>query len=108
MCFFYAVPSQGPDNLQATNDGSKSRLFVKWDSIPVDKRNGILLGYHVNHRKSGSLGATKNVSVTGNSLVLTELETYTWYDVRVCGFTAVGDGVCSEVTARTRSYGKFK
>ena len=80
---------------------------MKWESIPVDARNGILLGYHVYHHKSGSSGTTKNVSVTATYTVLTGLETYTLYDIRVCGFTAVGDGFCSEVTARTRSYGKL-
>jgi hypothetical protein len=104
--FSLAVPSEGPRGLQANNEGLKWKLFVKWDDIPVHSRNGILLGYHIYHRKSGSSGTAKNVSVTASNVVLTGLETYTLYDVHVCGFTSVGDGVCSEVTARTRSHGK--
>ena len=79
---------------------------MKWDSVAVDARNGILLGYNVYHQESSVSGTTKNASVTVTYIVLTGLETYTSYDIRVCGFTAVGEGVCSEVTAMTRSHGK--
>ena len=79
---------------------------MKWDSIPVEMRNGILLGYHVYYQESLSSDDIKNATKTTTYVVLTGLETYTSYDIRVCGFTAVGDGVCSEVTALTRSNGR--
>ncbi|XP_028409645.1 uncharacterized protein LOC114532360 [Dendronephthya gigantea] len=97
------VPAVGPGNLYANNDGSKYKLSVKWDSIPIDRRNGILLGYHVYYQTSSSSANTKNKTTVATDVILTGLEIYTSYDIRVCGYTVVGDGVCSKVTARTRS-----
>ena len=105
--FLFAVPAEGPENLYASNDGSKYRLSVKWDSIPIDRRNGILLGYHIYYHTSSSSATSKNETTTATSVMLTGLETYTSYDVRVCGYTVVGDGACSEVAARTRSHSKI-
>ena len=103
----FLVPTEGPQNLYANHGGSKLKLSVKWDSIPIEARNGILLGYHIYYHESVSSAIIKNVSVALTHVVLTELETFTSYDIRVCGFTAVGDGVCSEVTAMTRSDGRL-
>ena len=99
------VPVERPGNLQASHGNSKLKLSVKWDSVPVDVRNGILLGYHVYYHESLSSNDVKNITSTKTYVLLTGLETHTSYDIRVCGFTAAGDGVCSAVTALTRANG---
>ena len=57
------------------------------------------------YHESLSSNDIKNITSTKTNVLLTGLETHTSYDIRVCGFTAVGDGVCSAVTALTRANG---
>ena len=100
-----AAPSEGPPYLQANHEGSKSSLTVKWEGIPVNSRNGILKGYHIYYKDSSSSGPLRNMSVASslNEVLITDLQPYTAYDIKVCGFTVAGDGVCRMTNQRTRS-----
>ncbi|XP_048584451.1 uncharacterized protein LOC5515158 isoform X2 [Nematostella vectensis] len=95
------VPSLPPSNLQAWNLSSTS-LNISWAAVPSGNHHGILLGYNVTYRRAGHANQSLNYVRTNTSnVMLTSLEKYTWYDVRVAAFTRVGPGPAVNVTVRT-------
>ena len=94
----FSVPSRSPRNITAFNTSSTS-INVTWQPIPNDHVNGILLGYRVLYKRKNSLmDAFQNVTVNSTHLdaEITSLEFYTEYELRIVGFTKVGDGNVSE------------
>ena len=81
---------------------SSSSLFVDWDDLPEDNRNGVLLGYKVRWRMVGVSGialidaaqgySVKEVDKYSTELVLTGLQSYSSYTVTVSAYTADGEG----------------
>jgi hypothetical protein len=80
-----------------------------WDAIKANQANGILLGYNVSltwHDKIGNQAQWRNRTAlpTGNSVMITleDLQKYSQYTFKVCGFTSKGCGPWSrDVTLRT-------
>lgn len=95
-------------NLRAHNTSSTS-LFVTWEFLPNDRVNGILLGYKLLYKKYGPTNVSEqNATTTMNFTVLTGLEKFTIYDVKVLAFTRVGDGPEAVVTETTDEDGERK
>ena len=90
---FLVGPDAHPVNVTGFNKSSTS-LFVEWQHIPPQHRNGILLGYKIfyNPRNSDQPKLSVIVNSTRSSTVLTKLIKYTWYDITVAGFTSKGLG----------------
>lgn len=90
--FIFKVPSAAPGNFRVTSSSSLT-LDISWDSIPTEKQNGKLLGYHIYFKVNGS-AVEFNKTVGPDKLVyqLTGLE-FTTYVVRMAGYTAVGVGL---------------
>ena len=102
------MPSQAPVNLRAHNTSSTS-LFVTWEPVPNDHVNGILLGFKLFYKKYGPNNAsTQNATTTMNFTVLTGLEKFTIYEVKVLAFTRLGDGPEAAVAATTDEDGERK
>ena len=94
----FSVPSHSPRNITAFNTSSTS-INVTWQPIPNDHVNGILLGYRVLYKKKNSpMDAFQNITVNSTYLdaEITSLEVYTEYELRIVGFTIIGDGNVSE------------
>ena len=94
----FSVPSHSPRNITAFNTSSRS-INVTWQLIPDDHVNGILLGYRVLYKKKNSpMDAFQNITVNTTYLdaEITSLEVYTEYELRIAGFTIIGDGNVSE------------
>lgn len=88
-----AVPEAFPSNVTGFNQSSTT-LFVEWRHIPQQYRNGILLGYKIFYapKKSYQPMFSKTVNSTRVSTTLDNLEKYTWYVIKVTGFTSKGLG----------------
>lgn len=94
----FSVPSHSPRNITAFNTSSTS-INVTWQPIPNDHVNGILLGYRVLYKKENSpMDVFQNITVNSTYLdaEITSLEVYTEYELRITGFTIIGDGNVSE------------
>lgn len=103
-----ATPSSGPDSVK-TRATSSTTVVVEWAEIPLADSNGIIQGFKVRYSalKAGASmveGAQYKIIENNSSrtTTLTELKKYTKYQISVCGFTHVGDGVYSSaVTEQT-------
>lgn len=73
---------------------SSTSLFVEWQEIPPKHRKGILLGYKISYAPKPSYQPLETVTVdsTRSSVTLVNLKKYTWYNIRVAGFTIKGLG----------------
>ena len=115
--FFMAAPSRAPNVSQVRSSGPRS-IFLQWNPIPQDYLHGILRGYHVFYkeevskakRSAISLGIVKSVSVNMSmeSLEITGLKPFTYYDVWVTAYTHAGSGPRSEpIKVITEEDGKY-
>lgn len=93
LSMIVAVPEAFPTNVTGFNQSSTS-LFVEWRHIPQQYRNGILLGYKISYapKKSSQSMFSKTVNSTRESTTLDNLKKYTWYVIKVAGFTSKGLG----------------
>ncbi|EDO39996.1 predicted protein, partial [Nematostella vectensis] len=86
------VPSSPPSNVRANVNGSTS-IQVDWDKVPSPLVHGILMGYLVTYRKSGTGVMAENETAPGTtSILLTGLQPYFLYDIQVSAFTVKGCG----------------
>lgn len=90
---FLIVPDAYPTNVTGFNKSSTS-LFVEWRHIPPQDRCGILLGYKIFYAPKDSNQPFKTITVdsTRSSTTLENLKKYTWYVIRVAGYTSKGLG----------------
>ncbi|XP_001623142.2 uncharacterized protein LOC5501884 isoform X2 [Nematostella vectensis] len=91
------VPSFPPENITAANTSSTS-LLIQWSPVPKDHANGIILGYKILYRVSGSNGSFSEHRTNADTTAteVTNLTHFTVYDVSVVAFTSKGDGPGSE------------
>ena len=90
--FIFKAPSAAPRNFQV-NSSSSLALDISWGAIPIEKRNGKLLGYYIYYRVDGSaVEYNKTVGPDKLSDQLTGLE-FTTYVIRIAGYTAAGVGL---------------
>ena len=107
--FFTLVPSRIPREFMATTKASPTTIPLSWkpikDSFYI---HGILLGYKIQFKLTHIAGVPLNQPVTKtqhimgpNTLtyVLTDLEIYATYRVKIWAFTRIGDGPSSETIA---------
>lgn len=115
--FFFSVPSRAPDILQVRSSGPRN-ILIKWSPVPEQFVHGILRGYNVYYRTGMSkskrsvshVGVIKAMSVNTSiqSLDITGLEPFTYYDVWVSAFTDIGSSPSSRpITVITDEDGKL-
>lgn len=92
--FSYSVPGAPPDNVWAYNISS-TEIKVHWGPIPVDSRNGFILGYRVTVMLNSNVIRNLSTAFITQEIVITGLEKRTTYQVSVAGVTANGVGVKS-------------
>ena len=76
---------------------SSTSILVRWDSVPAENRNGIIISYTVTYKElpSGSTNSQK-VNAARTQATLTGLNEYTNYSIAVFAATSKGDGNASE------------
>ena len=97
------VPSNAPQAVTVSATSSKS-IFVSWDPVIADDRNGIIKGYKVNYQAlpNGDMAA-KFLNITRaqqnkrQTVTLDHLNEFTNYSIGVLAFTAFGNGPASVV-----------
>ena len=97
------VPSNAPQAVTVSATSSKS-IFVSWDPVIADDRNGIIKGYKVNYQAlpNGDMAAkflniTKAQQNKRQRVSLDHLNEFTNYSIGVLAFTAFGNGPASVV-----------
>ena len=95
------VPSNAPQAVTVSVTSSKS-IFVSWDPVIADDRNGIIKGYKVNYQAlpNGDMAAkfpniTKAQQNKRQRVSLDNLNEFTNYSIGVLAFTAFGNGPAS-------------
>ena len=81
---FISVPTFGPKIVSVSNISSYS-MFVRFETIPVIERQGIILGYTLHFNDSF-------VTTNNTEVLLTALNASTNYWLSVSGFTSAGNG----------------
>ena len=91
------VPSAGPSEITGQNTSSSS-ITVTWDDVPFDHRNGIITGYKVYIKKVGSNGVENwdSEDISQKTFSKTELDLWTFYDIKISAKTSVGEGEKSD------------
>ena len=94
---YFTVPVDPPKNVQETNKTSTS-IFIKWDAVPSNQRNGTILSYKVTwyRWRSSKTIRTKSIKLTTTMVKLTSLRRYMKYFITVLATNSEGDGSCSE------------
>ena len=91
------MPAAAPQNVAVVNQTSTS-LFITWDAVSSNRRNGKILGYKVHYTFRLNDGRTTNeVSVAMAGLNLTSLGKHQKYAISVLAFNDCGDGPSSDV-----------
>ena len=97
------VPSNAPQAVTVSATSSKS-IFVSWDPVIPDDRNGIIKGYKVNYQAlpNGDMAAkflniTKAQQNKRQRVSLDHLNEFTNYSIGMLAFTAFGNGPASVV-----------
>ena len=106
--WIFLVPSAAPESLERWNISSTS-LQVRWNPIPVGKRNGEIQGYQMDARleqQRVKWNSTVNYT-TMRSVELSGLKKYSMYVVSVYGVTRRGRGPPGVLTVRTDEDGKI-
>ncbi|XP_022783215.1 titin-like isoform X2 [Stylophora pistillata] len=88
------VPSYAPLNFTVTSSNSTS-VTAAWRLPPAGSRHGIILGFKLFYRKTGSLRLHTMLSIrngTTRTVLVTGLDKNTEYEFQVLAFTSVGDG----------------
>ena len=83
---------------------SSTKIFLKWEVIDEKDRRGVLLGYRIFYRPSDSKRKEKMIEISDPVILeyeLTDLFWWWWYEIRIAGYTKIGTGISSNVTAQT-------
>ena len=103
------MPSVPPIRVVVVKDTSTS-IIVRWGTIPLDQRHGVLIGFDIRYKKEGE-HLWMNISsdrVGVREKTVTGLRKYTVYGFKVAGKTSAGIGVYSEdFNERTNEDGKL-
>lgn len=83
------MPSAPPTDLVAV-DILMRNISLQWTSVPEIHQNGFI-SYNVEYRQSSELDYASIITTT-TSVVLTSLQPFTEYMIRVTGSTVIGAG----------------
>ncbi|XP_028403037.1 uncharacterized protein LOC114525804 isoform X2 [Dendronephthya gigantea] len=97
------VPSEPPQNVNATAMTSTVGVLLTWDEVRPDARHGIIKGYKVSYGIAGEAVKWINLEDAGSRKVnITGLKFLTEYQVKVLAYTSVGDGPeCTAISITT-------
>ena len=71
-------------------------MTVTWSFLDIEDINGILLGYRFYYKNINLTTPWSKIDTKNSTLALTPVITFHVYELRLCGFTAVGEGVNTE------------
>ena len=105
MLSFYSlltVPSEGP-KVVSFYEVNQTTLWISWDELARDKRNGIIIGYEIKHEKAStearskpSIGDTTYSNSANSFSLVTGFQPGCYYSISVRAFTSAGGGPFGE------------
>lgn len=109
VCYFFSVPDAAPAIIQCI-PVSYNNMSITWQPIPVNKRNGIIRGYHIYFKEITEYNWQVYTTPTGNltSTIVPGLMSYTEYCVKISAFTSKGEypewkrASCKKLKSMTR------
>ena len=103
-----AVPSEPPQNLQATKVSTNS-VTLQWEAPLLPSQNGAIIGYTVQVLKEDNRTSSRYLQLSKEpSLTVNILEDDTTYSFSVAANTSIGVGPYSiHVSVKTKNYGKI-
>ena len=90
ISIWYTVPSGYPENIVVSSVTSSSAVII-WSPPPLDRQNGLIIGYMVNVTEIQSRETFQLISFT-TQVTADELSPFTTYSVVIEAFTSVGSG----------------
>ena len=94
------APSSAPIiNKHETKAEDAHTIRVKWNEIKKEDQNGLILGYEVSYKETGT-EKVLSFNATNTNTIITRLKPFTSYCIQVRGFTSVGKSPlspCSDV-----------
>ncbi|XP_071452262.1 neogenin isoform X2 [Hetaerina americana] len=96
------LPSEAPQNVTAETVSSTS-IIVRWEPPSLEGQNGVITGYKIRYRRKGKRrGETVTTAGDQRLYVLTSLEKFSEYQIRMWALTVNGTGPSTEwISAET-------
>ena len=85
------MPHAPPSNV-SENSTTSTSIFVKWNDVPSEDQNGIIISYTVRYRALRAEGPFITTTVFTKEANLTGLIKDEFYNVSVLATTVKGDG----------------
>ncbi|XP_048579478.1 receptor-type tyrosine-protein phosphatase S isoform X6 [Nematostella vectensis] len=95
------APDCAPTSLSTTVMTSTS-IRVTWSALPGTCTNGIVRKYVISYHKNGGSDETTEINAPRTSFDISDLEKYTEYTIKVCGYTVKHGPWNTPVVARTK------
>ena len=100
-------PSLAPVNFVAFyNESLPTTVQLAWHRVPVEGRNGIIIGYLLTVTDEIEDSVSVNVTVTELSYEIRDLMLNTAYNISVAGFTSAGPGPAAYDLVETLQWGE--
>ncbi|KAK3738517.1 hypothetical protein QZH41_012043, partial [Actinostola sp. cb2023] len=98
------IPRLPPTNVTALNLTGPSKILITWSSVPKRDQNGRIQGYIISIRRLTTADKESEepkkwsnvVEAPNMEIMISGLETYTLYDIRMAAFTSKGTGPYSK------------
>eukprot|EP00795_Rhopilema_esculentum_P013677 gene13677-4581_t len=90
------APSGSPRNVTGTAIASDS-FHVSWTEIPYKETNGVIMKYFVTYKETEGYARWQDAYTTKMNILITGVEEYFNYTIRVAGVTSKGIGVLSQI-----------
>lgn len=104
------MPSKPPANVRTVNNTGPTSLGVKWETVPEEHAHGNITGYKIRYKvveqgeeKIWSKANVINVPGNVNMVNITDLASYTRYEISVSAETKVGSGIWSSPVFGSKS-----
>ena len=98
--YLHAAPSAAPVNV-TTVTPSSTEIIVLWSEVPAIDQNGIIIEYEVEYTQNTFDITNQTRTVNTTMILLTSLEEYVQYYIRVRAYTIIGSGPYSDVVNET-------
>ena len=100
-------PTGSPNNVVGRAETSSS-INITWAEITPSLTNGIIVSYKVQYERKDGLGTVQSLVVPHKTALITGLDEYVVYKIKVAGMTKKGVGVFSTFTeVRTKEDRKY-
>ncbi|EDV22989.1 uncharacterized protein TRIADDRAFT_64052 [Trichoplax adhaerens] len=110
------IPTGPPTNITVENiDNGRRSIFILWQPPLLENRNGFITKYCIiiAEEANHTLFYSDCITVDGNptakqTLLVTNLKPWTYYQIKICAATAIGNGNFSSlISHRTQQWAPF-